>query len=102
MQKVCPKKPKLEWYISVDNFPHKMDEIPDPKQFLIAKAKKSRKRNLKKDIVPRAGSTAKIGPNYNACLSNFIRSNLNVHRAIKYSESLDRGFRKIQNFSHIS
>jgi hypothetical protein len=66
--------------ISVDNFPHQIDEIADPKQFLISKAKKSKKRNLKEDIVPRKGSTAKIGPNYNACLSDFINSNWDVHQ----------------------
>ena len=86
--------------ISVDNFPHKMDELPDPKQFLMAKAQKSRRRSLKEDIIPRSGSTAKIGPNYNARLSDFIRTRWDVHRAIKCSESLNRAFCKIQNFRH--
>jgi hypothetical protein len=44
--------------ISAAHFPYKMDDIPDPKQFLLAKTKKSRKRRLKEDILPRAGSTA--------------------------------------------
>lgn len=75
-----------------------MDDILDPKQFLLNNAKKSRKRRLKEDIVPRVGSTAKIGPNYNARLSDFVRNSWDVHRAIKCSESLNRAFRKLQEF----
>lgn len=87
--------------ISSANLPYNMDEILDPKNFLLTKAKKSRNRRLKEDIVPRPGSTAKIGPNYNACLSDFIKKNWDVHRAIKFSESLNRAFKKIQEFQKI-
>ena len=87
--------------IPTKNFPYKMDEIADPKRFLLTKAKKSRSRSLIEDIVPKPGSTAKIGPNYNARLSDFIRNSWNVYEAIKYSESLCRSFKKIQEFSHI-
>lgn len=82
--------------ISVDNFPHNMDEIADPKRFLIAKTKKSRKRSLREDIIPASGSTAQIGPNYNARLADFIRKDWDVYRAIKCSESLGKAFKKIQ------
>ncbi|MFC1822656.1 hypothetical protein ACFL9T_08110 [Thermodesulfobacteriota bacterium] len=88
--------------ISVTNFPYRMDEIPDPKQFLLTKAKKSRLRSLKEDIIPSVGSTAGIGPNYNARLSGFIRDNWDVYKAIKCSESLDRTFKKLQEFNVIS
>lgn len=88
--------------ISVANFPYRMDEIPNPKQFLLTNAKKSRLKSLKEDIVPSIGSTAKIGPNYNARLSDFIRNKWNVYKAIKYSESLNRTFVKIQAFNRIS
>jgi hypothetical protein len=87
--------------IPATSFPHNMDEIPDPKRFLLTRAKKSRSKNLKEDIVPRPGSTATIGPNYNARLSDFIRNNWNVHEAVKYSESLRRAFKKLREFSHI-
>lgn len=87
--------------ISVDNFPQNMDDISDPKQFLLAKARKSRKRNLKDDIVPKVGSTAKVGPNYNARLCDFVRNDWDVHRAKKHSESLNRAFRNVQKFIQI-
>jgi len=87
--------------ISVDNFPYKMDEISNPKNFLLTKAKKSRKRKLKNDIIPVLGSTAKQGPDYNARLSEFIRKNWDVNRAIKYSESLNRAFNRLQEYNPI-
>ena len=86
--------------ISVDNFPKKMDEINDPKKFLLDIVKKSRSRKLKEDLIPASGSTAKIGPNYNARLSNFVRNDWDVHEAIKHSESLNRSFKYIQNFQN--
>lgn len=88
--------------VSASRFPFQMDKIADPKQFLLDKTRKSRKRNLKEDIVPRAGSTAKVGPNYNARLSDFIRKSWDVHRAIECSESLNRAFKKLQEFNYIT
>ena len=87
--------------ISPANFPQNMDEIPDPKNFLLAKAKKSRKRGLKEDIIPKEGSIAKVGPNYNARLSDFVRNTWDVHRAIRHSESLSRAFKKLRSFRMI-
>ena len=84
--------------ISVADIPYKLDEIADPKEFLLAKARKSRSKRLIDDIVPRPSSTAKIGPNYNARLSEFVRNNWDVFEAVKYSESLNRAFRKVQEF----
>jgi hypothetical protein len=87
--------------IAKANIPYKMDELPDPKQFLLNMTQKSRKRRLKEDIIPIPGSTAKIGPDYNACISDFVRDRWNVRKAIRHSESLNRAFKKIQEFSHI-
>ena len=87
--------------IPLANFPDKMDEITDPKQFLLSKVIKSRSRSLIEDIVPKPGSTAKIGPNYNARLSDFVRNSWDVYEAIKCSESLYRAFQRIQEFKQV-
>jgi hypothetical protein len=63
--------------IAKANFPYKMDELPDPKQFLLNMTNKTRKRRLKEDIIPISGSTAKIGPDYNACISDGLLKSLN-------------------------
>jgi hypothetical protein len=41
---------------------------------------------------------AKIGPNYNSRLSEFVRNNWDVFEAVKYSESFNRAFHKVQEF----
>lgn len=87
--------------VPVKNFPYQMDEIADPKQFLLNMAKKSHSKYLREDMIPTQGSTAKTGPDYNARLSNFIRNNWNVHEGIKYSESLRRAFKKLNEFKLI-
>jgi hypothetical protein len=84
--------------ISVANIPHELDEIEDPKKFLITKAKKSRSIRMVEDMVPALGSTAKVGPNYNARLIEFVRNNWNVLEAVNYSESLSRAFLRLQEF----
>jgi hypothetical protein len=88
--------------IPVAKLPVKMDELSNPKQYLISLAKKSRSKTIIEDIVPGPGSTAQIGPNYNARLSKFIRISWDVHKAINSSESLYRAFQRIQEFKQIN
>jgi hypothetical protein len=87
----------LNFLVSLNLIYHiKWTKLPDPKQFFLNITKKTRKRRLKQDIIPIPGSTAKIGPDYNACISDFVRDRWNVHEAIRHSESLNRAFKKIQ------
>ncbi|MBD3340936.1 MAG: hypothetical protein GF353_17640 [Candidatus Lokiarchaeota archaeon] len=84
--------------IPISRLPSHMDKIIEPKQFLINTVKRSRSKRLIKDIAPAPNSTAHIGPNYNARLSDFVQHCWNVYEAIKYSESLRRAFNRIQGF----
>ena len=74
------------------------DEIGDPKRKLIQLTRKSRRQKLKSAIIPQSDSTAKIGPNYNNQLRDFIHNEWNVHCAKKISPSLERVFNEICNF----
>lgn len=74
------------------------DLLPDPKESLITLTKRSRNRYLRERIVPKSGSTAKIGPDYNACLVEFVTNNWSLHRAIDHSPSLKSAFECINNF----
>jgi hypothetical protein len=60
--------------ISLDLVPTDVDKIADPKRYLIELAKRSRRRTIREDLVPRRGSTAKQGPAYNDRLISFIRT----------------------------
>jgi hypothetical protein len=78
--------------------PSPADNISDPKRFLIDLTKKSKKRSLKNDIVPREESTAKQGPNYNEPLIKFVNSSWQVELARHNSPSLERTVMAIKNF----
>ncbi len=78
--------------------PAYVDEIDNPKEFLIFLARRSRYRSIREDIVPRTGSTAKIGPGYNSRLIRFVRDKWDVAAASGRSKSLRSTVRSILHF----
>lgn len=83
--------------VSAANFPVNPELENDPKRKLINIAKKSRKRNIREDIVP-LNSNAKIGPNYNGRLMEFVFNHWSIERAMERSESLRRAYLKLELF----
>ncbi|MDD9852739.1 MAG: hypothetical protein OXU78_02155 [Deltaproteobacteria bacterium] len=75
------------------------DKIPDPKEFLINLARRSRRHRLSKDLIPAHGSTSKVGPGYNARLSQFVQEHWNADRAARNSPSLARALRSLREFT---
>jgi hypothetical protein len=84
--------------ISRDKLSKNPDELNNPKAHLINLTRASRKRDLREDIVPRAGSTAKQGPAYNERLGSFVRGYWSPSRARKHSASLDKALRALESF----
>jgi hypothetical protein len=76
--------------INVRNIPENPDEIVDPKRKLIDLARTSRRREPRDSIIPRRGSTAKVGPDYNGRLTAFVAKSWNLTEAAKRSGSLRR------------
>lgn len=70
----------------------------NPKQTLITLARRSRKPKLAQALAPAAGSSASIGPQYNALLSGFVRDQWNVDLARKQAPSLDRTLTRLSTF----
>ena len=87
--------------IRVIDIPLNPDEIIDPKAVVINLAAKSRKRNVRRAIVPARKSTAKIGPDYNGILSLFVQNDWSVNDAIKHSPSLSRAYEAIKAFEPV-
>ncbi|MGV8827489.1 MAG: hypothetical protein ACWA6U_04135 [Breznakibacter sp.] len=83
--------------VSVVNFPVNPDLEDDPKNTLIQLAKRCKNRDIREDIVP-INKNAKIGPNYNGCLSDFIYKAWNLENAMRNSESLRRTYEKLRDF----
>ncbi len=84
--------------VPVRNIPPDTETINQPKEFLIQLARRSPSRRVKRDIVPRPGSTSKVGPDYNGQLSEFIREHWDVNVAAQASASLARAFQRIKAF----
>ncbi len=78
--------------------PRDVDGLRDPKGALIRLATRSRYRHRREAIVPRRGSTARIGPDYNGCLSESVRQDWNAGEAARCSPSLERTLRTLQGF----
>jgi hypothetical protein len=79
--------------------PVQVDNIDRPKELLIKLTKSSRSRLIREDIVPRPGSTAKIGPNYNGRLIAFVQKKWNIRSASINSESLQRAVERVKRFT---
>ncbi len=84
--------------VALANFPIKPDLESDPKNTLIQLARRSKKREIREDIVP-INTNAKIGPNYNGCLSEYVFKFWSIENAILNSESLERTYLKLKNFT---
>ncbi len=76
--------------ISKKIIPEIPDQVSDPKELLLKIAGKSRKKSLRDDIVPQIRTTARVGPNYNARLEEFVSQRWDYQEAISSSESLRR------------
>ena len=75
-----------------------VDGLADPKAELIALARRSRRRDIRDRLVPKLGSTAKVGPDYNACLIGFVTSHWRVDAAEDRSPSLARTLNRLRTF----
>ena len=72
--------------------------LRDPKKTLVEIAARSKSYETRARIVPKRGSTAKQGPDYNACLGDFVLRQWNIERAAQESESLERTMNRLQTF----
>ncbi len=82
--------------VAVSKMPFHPETIDDPKQYLVGLARKSRKREIREDIVPIG--TAKIGPAYNLQLARFVANSWSWQAAQQHSESLRRLINCLRNF----
>lgn len=85
--------------VSSSNFPNNPDLEVDPKRTLINLVKRSRKRSLKSDIIP-INENAKIGPNYNGALMEFVFKEWSVSRAMQKSESLRKAYDYLDRYTY--
>ena len=84
--------------IPVNRIPSTPDNILQPKEFLVSLVRKSRKKSLRDQLVPRKGAaTTKVGPEYNNCIGEFVRVHWDLERAAVVSPSLKRTLNRIRS-----
>jgi len=83
--------------IPASQIPTDPDTLADPKGTIIDLARRSRKE-IRNRIVPRKCSTAKQGPDYNACLGSFVQARWDAHSAKPNSPSLSRTIDRLISF----
>lgn len=82
--------------VPLSRIPQNTDQIHDPKQYLISLARRSRKSDIRRDLVPRSNGTASIGPAYNSRLGNFINDKWDPIIAQRESDSLRRAINRFR------
>jgi len=78
--------------------PPDVEGLNDPKACVIGLARRTRSREIRERVAPPLGSTAKQGPDYNACLTGFVESIWNIPEASARSVSLARTVRRLGTF----
>ena len=91
----------LSDYLSValNKIPERVEAVSDPKQFLVNLARSSRRKNIREDLVPRDDSTARVGPNYNGNLIQFVQTQWQLAAARRNAPSLERMCRRLLEFT---
>ena len=91
--------------VSRARVPANPDDLNDPKDVLINVARHSRRSSIRAGIVPRERSGRRVGPLYNAIMSEFV---LNLDRgwrpeiALEYSPSLARCVDSLRGIASLS
>jgi hypothetical protein len=81
--------------------PQDPDALLDAKTALVDAARRSRSMEVRERVVPRRGSTAKQGREYNSCLSEFVRVDWKIREAAAASGSLRRTVERLGSFTPV-
>ena len=85
-------------HVAVSKVPHAPEVESDPKQTLLNLARRSRKKRLAQELVPATGSSATIGPLYNARMSEFVNDRWDIDQAKLLADSLSRSLNRLAEF----
>jgi hypothetical protein len=82
--------------------PANPDSLDDPKRELINLARRSRRRGVREDLVPRQGSGRSVGPLYTTRMIEFLQDEAagwRLDQALRVSESLERCVLRLRNLA---
>ena len=58
--------------VARSRIPPEPESVPNPKEAVVSLARHSRSRAMRDALVPRSGTTAKVGPGYSAVVTQFV------------------------------
>jgi hypothetical protein len=85
--------------VSVSRVPRQPDSLIDPKRTIIDLASGSRRRGVRQEIAPRAGSGRQVGPLYSSHISEFAVDHWDPAVAAESSPSLRRCIAALQRLA---
>ncbi len=88
--------------VSLALVPRDPESLDDPKRELIGLASRSRRRDVREAIVPAPKTTARQGPDYNACLIRYIETAWNPLVAQHSADSLKRTLNRLSEFQPLA
>jgi hypothetical protein len=81
--------------VPAHRIPTNTDGIDQPKEFIVSLARKSRRKDIRDDLVPSPGATSAVGPAFNSRLGSFVSGAWNAGRAERASPSLHRAIGRL-------
>lgn len=87
--------------VPVNKVPQYPETLDDPKQMLITLIRRHGRNAIKSDILPEAGSAAKVGIGYNQILSRFVRDSWSPVKAAQYADSLARARKRLSEIARV-
>ena len=87
--------------VSRMRIPSNPEDLDDPKEALIALARRSRKSAIRRGLVPRGGSGASVGPTYASDIREFGRSQWRPLVAAEVVPSLNRCISRIRDLAEV-
>jgi hypothetical protein len=85
--------------VNIHRIPHNPEELDSPKSAVVDLARRSRRRDVRENMVPRPGSGRKIGPAYTSVLIEFAgdaKEGWRPHVAARESDSLNRCLHRLK------
>ena len=88
--------------VAKSRIPGSPEGLPKPKQFMVNLGRRSRRRAIREDMVPRPGSGRVVGPAYTSRLVEFASTTWRPEVAAERSDSLKRAIRCIRQLVEAS
>jgi hypothetical protein len=76
--------------VEISRIPNFPETEPDPKRTLVNLARESRSLWIRKALIPRPGSQAKVGPAYSSSMKEYVKDHWRPEIAARSSNSLKR------------